>query len=210
MFYAGLLDSRVFRGVRTTIERLAPGAAVLKRDETSEQMDTHVKMSRQESFDGFYRQHAKTLWFYIYKICGDPALADDIFQEAFFRYLRAEPAALAENRQKAYLYKIAFRLVVDHARKKKEDRFPEGLEPHFDPGDSAFLSLDLQRTFEVLKPNERTLLWLAFVEGYTHREISDIMGLNEKSVKVMLFRVKKKFAGILKVKGYGEGKNEKQ
>lgn len=209
MIYSGLLDSRMFRGVKTTLDRLAPGSSVSTADETHEPMDAHLKKIWKESFKGFYKRHSRTLWFYIYKICGDSALTDDIFQESFFRYLRAEPIKLNENQQKAYLYKIAYRLIVDHGRKKREDRLPENVEPRFDPGADAYLSLDMQKTFALLKPNERTLLWLAIVEGYSHKEISGIMGMKEKSVKVMLFRVKKKFAGILRKTGYGEGKNEK-
>ena len=194
--------------MKTTLDRLTPGSSIPAAEETQEHMDAHLKKIWKESFKGFYGKHSRTLWFYIFKTCGDPALTDDIFQESFFRYLRAEPVKLDENQQKAYLYKIAFRLVVDHSRKKKEDRFPEHVEPRFDPSEDAYLSLDMQKNFETLKPNERTLLWLAFVEGYTHREIAGVMGIKEKSVKVMLFRVKKKFAGILRQKGYGEGANE--
>ena len=50
-------------------------------------------------------------------------MADDILQEAFYRYLKAEPFRLNEFQQKAYLYKTAYRLIIDHVRKIKTEQF---------------------------------------------------------------------------------------
>ena len=44
----------------------------------------------------------------------------------------------------------------------------------------------------VLAPRDRALLWLAHVEGYDHREIARVLGLQESSVRVILFRARKK------------------
>ena len=49
-----------------------------------------------------------------------------------------------------------------------------------------------------MKPRERQLLWLAYAEGYTHREIAEIMGLGAMSIRLLLFRAKRKLAGLLR------------
>ena len=64
----------------------------------------------------------------IRRTCGEDALADDILQEAFLRFLRADLSAggsAFEGRQlKAYLYKIAASLVCDHWRRvRRESRW---------------------------------------------------------------------------------------
>ena len=51
---------------------------------------------------------------------------------------------------------------------------------------------------------ERELVWLAYVEGSSHREIAEIMGLREVSIRPMLFRVRQKLAELLKSIGYCE------
>ena len=172
-------------------------------------MDTQVKKIWKEAFKGFYKKHSRPLWFYIFKTCRDEQLADDILQEAFFKFLRAEPIKFNEYQQKAYLYKIATNLIIDHLRKVKRtieresDPEPFGEKGFLDGDeDRASLSMDMDNLFKLLKPKERTLLWLAYVEGYSHREISRITGVTEQSVKVKLFRCRKKFAGILEEKGY--------
>jgi RNA polymerase sigma-70 factor (ECF subfamily) len=48
---------------------------------------------------------------------------------------------------------------------------------------------------------ERSLLWLAYVEGSEHREIAAALGLKQKSIRVLLFRARQKFAQILKRRG---------
>jgi RNA polymerase sigma-70 factor (ECF subfamily) len=60
----------------------------------------------------------------------------------------------------------------------------------------------MKKAFDILKPNDRSLLWLAYIEGYSHKEIADIMGLKAKSVRVLLFRLRTSFAELLRVRGY--------
>lgn len=67
------------------------------------------------------------------------------------------------------------------------------------------IKIDLDKIFRQMKKRERSLLWMAHAEGYTHQEISRITGLNEKSIKVILFRLRKKFAGILRKSGFDGG-----
>lgn len=166
-------------------------------------MDDYLKKLWKESFKGFYKKHSRSLWFYIFKTCGDESMADDIFQETFYRYLRAEPVKLNEFQQRAYLYKVAYRLIIDQKRKIRIEQEKSGAaEIEESKEEEIFMALDMEKTFKLLKLKERNLLWLAYVEGYSHSEIAGITGVKEKSVKVQLFRVKKKFAGILRQKGY--------
>jgi len=48
-----------------------------------------------------------------------------------------------------------------------------------------------------LKPRERELLWLAYVEGMNHAEIAGATGLRVLSVRLLLFRARKRAAGLL-------------
>jgi DNA-binding NarL/FixJ family response regulator len=58
--------------------------------------------------------------------------------------------------------------------------------------------------FQKLKPRERALLWLAYVEGYAHNEIAGTLDLNEKSIKVLLFRARRNLERILRQNGLSE------
>ena len=63
----------------------------------------------------------------------------------------------------------------------------------------------MQRLFAQLPTKQQTLLWLAYVEGFSHREIGASLGIREKSVRVVLYRARKKLAGILEDHGWGPG-----
>jgi RNA polymerase sigma-70 factor (ECF subfamily) len=52
--------------------------------------------------------------------------------------------------------------------------------------------------FGELKPQQRQMLWLSYVEGSDHREIATALGVREGSVRVLLHRARKKLASLLK------------
>jgi len=154
------------------------------------------------AFEAFYRKTAGGIWSYIYRMTGDAAMADDLLQKTFFRFLRSNPSIADEDHLRRYVYKTATNLVFDHFRETKRDRtrayewMPTEARP--DRGD---LRHDMARVFADLKPQERALLWLAHVEGNSHEEIAEAIGVKAKSVKVMLFRARKRLGEMLTKKG---------
>ena len=69
------------------------------------------------AFDAFYQRTARRLWRYLRRISGDAALADDILQEAYLRFLRSVRAGASEPEQVSFLYRTATRLVYDEWRR---------------------------------------------------------------------------------------------
>jgi RNA polymerase sigma-70 factor, ECF subfamily len=173
------------------------------------------------TFQAFYRKHGRALWSYLCRMVGNQAHADDLVQEAFCKFLVAPIGALDEAAQRAYLFRIATNLVIDQWRKRtREQQALDQFAPSFTPSPSSQagagagagaaaegqgLSIDMARTFAELKPRERALLWLAYVEGSEHDEIAQSLGLKPKSIRVLLFRARHRLAGLLKKKGLGAG-----
>jgi RNA polymerase sigma-70 factor (ECF subfamily) len=154
------------------------------------------------AFEAFYRKTAGGIWSYIYRMTGDAAMADDLLQKTFFRFIRSSPGITDEDHLRRYVYKTATNLVFDHFRETKRERtseidwMPSEVRP--DRGD---LRHDIARVFSDLKPQERALLWLAHVEGNSHEEIAEAIGVKSKSIKVMLFRARKRLGEMLTKKG---------
>jgi RNA polymerase sigma-70 factor (ECF subfamily) len=48
-----------------------------------------------------------------------------------------------------------------------------------------------------MRPRDRQILWLAYAEGYSHREIAEVTGLVSASVRLLLFRARRKMASLL-------------
>jgi RNA polymerase sigma-70 factor (ECF subfamily) len=49
-----------------------------------------------------------------------------------------------------------------------------------------------------LRPRDRSLLWLAYAHGSSHREIADTLGLKVASIKLLLFRARRRLATLLR------------
>jgi RNA polymerase sigma-70 factor (ECF subfamily) len=133
-------------------------------------------------------------------------MADDIYQESFVKLLKARPDITNEKHMKVYLLKIAFHLIVDKKRRIKVEKksFEEKAHAYerdmHDMGQESgvLLSMEMEKNFERLKPKQRMLLWLAYVEGYSYSEIAQMTDTKENSLKVQLFRAREKLANILK------------
>jgi RNA polymerase sigma-70 factor, ECF subfamily len=174
------------------------------QEETASNAPATAKRMDAAAFQVFYVKTAPGLRAYIRRASGNDALADDILQESFLRFLRAELPALEDRPLKAYLYKIAASQLVDHWRRVKRERSWSlrnflGTEP----AAKATGDNEAMRFFRRLKPQEQLLLWLAYVEGFDHREIGEALGVGEKSVRVLLFRARKKLARTLGDAGLG-------
>ncbi|MFT4111458.1 RNA polymerase sigma factor [Silvibacterium sp.] len=163
----------------------------------------------EEAFAVLYERTARPLWAYLARVSGRRDVADDLVQETFCRYLlrsgdrkSASYTSMDEVEARRYLFRIATNLMHDVWRRKgrgAEEALPDelGSELPAKAGLEREMQLDLQRALAEMKPRERELLWLAYVEGMDHAEIAAVTGLNRLSVKMLLFRARKKAAELL-------------
>lgn len=186
--------------------KLLAGEAISPAAET--QMDS-------EAFAAFYSRSARPLWAYLARVSGDPALADDLMQESFVRFLQAARPEFAlldgEVAARKYLFRIATNLLRDHWRRPVSASIEEVPEEFFAAADrspqtdsQALLGPALKQ----MRPRERQLLWLAHAEGYSHKEIAQITGLAGASIRLLLFRARHKIARILDARPEAAKKQE--
>ena len=153
-----------------------------------------------EAFAAFYSRSARPLWAYLARVSADPALADDLMQESFVRFLcvtMPEPGEVAARR---YLFRIGANLLRDHWRRPQPASIHEMPEELFSTAGGSGRSDSqamLGPVMKQLRPRDRELLWLAHAEGYSHREIAQITGLASASIRLLLFRARRKIARLL-------------
>ena len=152
----------------TTLPLVAgTGADTIGRDAPS--MD-------EETFRSLYARIASPLRAYLLRLSGDPALSDDLLQDTFVRLLQGRVPPMDPVGQKRYLFRIATNLLHDHHRRwwrwgsELPDLSVTGPGPEIDQ------RTDVRRVMALMKPRERQLLWLAYVEGFSHVEIAEIVG----------------------------------
>lgn len=157
-----------------------------------------------DAFAGFYERSARPLWAYVARVSGDPALADDLMQESYVRFLSAARPPRLEDGEVAsrrYLFRIATNLLRDHWRRPHsaslEDLPEEFFAARCDVAQNDSVAI-LTPAMARMKPRERQLLWLAHGEGYSHQEIAEVTGLGSASIRLLLFRARRKIARLLR------------
>jgi RNA polymerase sigma-70 factor, ECF subfamily len=160
-------------------------------------------VKEESRFEAFYESTRKPLYAYLYRVLGEVALAQDLFQESYLRLLKADTSALNESARKAYLFRIAANLMNDHFRKRKREREYENKSMAM----PLPIPPDLEQTERVtsalqeLSVQNRSLLWLAHVEQFDHAQIAEMLGIKSGSVRVLLFRAKQRILAILGTSG---------
>ncbi len=76
----------------------------------------------EETFRAFYDRTARQVWAYLAKITGDAQLADDLLQEAYYRFYRARTVYEDESHRRNSLYRIATNLARDSGRRRRRGR----------------------------------------------------------------------------------------
>jgi RNA polymerase sigma-70 factor (ECF subfamily) len=159
----------------------------------------------EDTFRAFYDRTARQVWAYLARITGDRTLADDLLQESYYRFLRAQRSFASDSHRRNYLFRIATNLAHDRHRRGHgivnvplpAENEPGALADGSNVAADAERRTDLARAMARLKPREREMLWLAYAQGSSHEEIAESLGLRKSSIKILLFRARRRLATAL-------------
>lgn len=170
----------------------------LLRDANDEAREASSSLMDEDAFRAFYERTSRGLWLYLARITGDRQIADDLLQEAYYRFFRAGATYESDSHRRNSLFRIATNLARDAWRRRGgvvsttiDDATGCSVEHGMDE------RTDLARAFARLKPKQREMLWLAYANGSSHEEIAKVVGVAQGSVKGLLRRARMKLAEIL-------------
>ena len=133
---------------------------------------------------------------------GDPDLAADIAQEVWIQIFRALPSYRGDSQFSTWAHRIAVNRTLNALRKTRR---LANIETEVKE-DSASVEPDHERTFMAqsiedaaakLSPGARTVFMLHDVEGYTHEEIAEELGITAGGSKSQLFKARAKLRTLL-------------
>ena len=158
----------------------------------------------EDGFGACYERTSRPLWLYLARTSGDSRVADDLLHEAYYRVLRSGTAFESDDHRRHYLFRVAANLVRD-ARRRRGTQPVTAIAPDETLVDDttercaerAVERLDLHRAMTHLSPRERSLLWLAYVQGCTHDEIAATHGVKRGSLKMLLHRARRRLLDLL-------------
>jgi RNA polymerase sigma-70 factor, ECF subfamily len=144
-----------------------------------------------EAFELLFRQHQAGVYRWVLRIVRDPATAEDVTVETFWRIHRAHARFDPARSFEVWARRIATNAALDHLKSKRpETELPEDLpQPQApDPGISQEVRQKTAQAFARLPPKLRIAATLAVIEEQPYKEIAEALGISTGAVKLRVFR----------------------
>jgi RNA polymerase sigma-70 factor (ECF subfamily) len=150
-----------------------------------------------------WSRHAPHIDMVVRRLVGfDPDLAEDIAQEVWIQIFRALPSYRGDSQFSTWAHRIAVNRTLNALRRSRRLAALEtGVEE-----DTASVEMDTERGFIAasietatakLSPGARAVFVLHDVEGYTHEEIAQELGITSGGSKSQLFKARAKLRKLL-------------
>lgn len=157
-----------------------------------------------DAFEMLFRRHQSEVYGWIVRIVGDPAVAEDLTVETFWRIYRAHARFDPVRSFGPWARRIATNTALDHLKTARtETNLPDDLPspPLPDPGISEELRRKTARAFRRLSPKLQVTATLALIEEQPYKEIAEALGISTGAVKVRVFRALRLLRKELKRQG---------
>jgi len=160
-----------------------------------------AKRGDEAAIRALYERHSPRVYAVVRRLAGDDALAEDWAQDAWVQALRGLHRFRNESRFSTWLYRIAVNSALQGRRSRErrtqlEDPLPVTV-PARSPADRPLLRVRLERALDALPERMRQVLVLYDVEGYTHAEIAEALGVTTGTSKSQLFKARAKMRELL-------------
>lgn len=169
-------------------------------------MSEHELIERAMSGDGgairaLYERYAPRVYAVVRRLAGDDALAEDWAQEAWVQAIRALPRFRGEAQFSTWLHRVAVNAALQgrrwrERRVRHEEPLPVTLANRPE-GDRVLLRVRLERALQEVPDGMRHVLILHDVEGYTHADIAEMLGIAPGTSKSQLFKARARMRELL-------------
>jgi RNA polymerase sigma-70 factor (ECF subfamily) len=166
-----------------------------------------VKAVDDAAFDYLLQKYRRPMQNFMYRMARNPAVAEELAQEVFFRIYRSREKYEANAKFTTWLYRIATNLAVNHARDTRHER-PENIVSLDEPDENTGAAMDvpddsltaeemlmrrerlsaIRRRVEALPERQRIAVVMHKYQQMDYREISLVLKLSESATKSLLFR----------------------
>lgn len=169
---------------------------------------TAARMGDRDAFRQLVEQNQREVYTLAVRLVSDPYLAEDVAQETFVRAWRALPNFRGDAAFSTWLYRITVNTAWTHRRRQKRHRHvdlddvpavPDETRRN-NPGhldDTLHLSDVLGDALNTLADEQRMVVVLKDVEGWSHSEIADALDITTGAAKVRLHRARRRLRLLL-------------
>ena len=178
----------------------------MTRDDDTMLIEACLRGDRR-AFDKLVDRYEGPLFSAAYRITGSVEDAMDATQSAFVNAYEKLHTFDPTYRFFSWIYRIAVNQSLNLVGRRKgqteleEDTATEGRGPA-EIFESTEASGQLKQALDELEPNYRTVIVLKHLEGFSYREIGELLEIPEKTVKSRLFTARQRLRAILTERGF--------
>lgn len=164
--------------------------------------------SLKQNIEKIYNEHAKTVRNYIFCLCNDKSLAEEVTQETFYKAMKGIKKFRGDCKIEVWLCQIAKNVLFEERKRRRKivlvsmdsevgdimDTFASGVdieEEIIEREEKAELYKQIQK----LDGPTKELVVLRLTTGLTYKDIAHLLGKTEAWVRVEFYRWKEKVKG---------------
>jgi RNA polymerase sigma-70 factor (ECF subfamily) len=153
--------------------------------------------------EALYSRFSPRMYAVCLRYAGNAEEAEDILQEGFIKIFKKLDSFRSEGSFEGWIRRIFVNTAIEHFRRKRYlQTVSEKEENTIEGKDISVLdkmaAKDIMALIKELSPGYRTVFNMYVVEGYTHKEIADMLGISEGTSKSQLSRAKVILQGLVK------------
>ncbi|MFN2457449.1 MAG: RNA polymerase sigma factor [Chitinophagaceae bacterium] len=142
-----------------------------------------------------YNRFAPKMYGVCLRYAGDAEEAEDILQEGFIKVFKKLESFRGEGSFEGWIRRIFVNTAIEHFRRKTylqpiTEKEENTIEAKYLSVLDSLAEKDIINLIQKLSPGYRTVFNMYVIEGYTHKQIADLLGINEGTSKSQLSRAK--------------------
>src|SRR3989344_1193925 len=161
-----------------------------------------MRLQLLEKFEDIVQEHQRDILNFHYRLIGNRCEAEDLAQETFLKAYNKLDSLKEQEKVKSWLYSIARNVTIDFFRKNKNRSVPldsviienyaraTAVDYRQDVMQSE-VSQELQKCLAALSEDDRMIVKLLYYEGFSYKEICDLLNINQNTLKSRLHRARK-------------------
>jgi len=167
-----------------------------------------MRIQQLNNFEDLVKKHQKEIVNFHYRLVGNCFEAEDLAQETFIKAYKKLDSVKDQKKIKSWLFSIARNITIDFFRRKKEKTVAldntilenysrENAVDYQAQVINNEISKELQACIQKLQPEDRMIIKLLYYEGFSYKEIADLMNMNHNTLKSRLHRARKMLLEII-------------
>jgi RNA polymerase sigma-70 factor (ECF subfamily) len=151
------------------------------------------------AFSAIFERFQTPIVNYIYRLVGDWETANDLAQDSFLKAYNALPRTGDDLQISPWLYRIATNTALDSLRRRKRITWVpfkldlDPVAPQSDPSIRQAESDAIGAALALVPEDQRTCLVLNMLQGFSYKEIAEVLGISANLVAVRIYRGREKF-----------------